>query len=116
MELKKVEALKGTKSEQNLNLIMLYVIIKNTWKLYIFWEVDLKKNIFDLFLEKILNVPLWIKQAIYLRLAKEMQEYDCEDFLIVQIIMKYYPNAGFISSALCYWFIGIKIVLWKYIL
>lgn len=41
----------------------------------------MKKNIFDLFLEKILNVPLWIKQAIYLRLAKEMQEYDCEDFL-----------------------------------
>ena len=41
----------------------------------------MKKNIFYLFFEKILNVPLWIKQVIYLRLAKEMQEYECEDFL-----------------------------------
>ncbi len=41
----------------------------------------MKKNIFDLFVEKILNVPLWIKQAIYLKLVKEMQEYECEDFL-----------------------------------
>ena len=41
----------------------------------------MKANIFDLFIEKILNVPLWIKQVIYLKLAKIMQEYECEDFL-----------------------------------
>ena len=41
----------------------------------------MKKNIFELFLEKVLNVPLWIKQVMYLKLAKEMQNYDCEDFL-----------------------------------
>lgn len=41
----------------------------------------MRKNLFDLFLDKILTVPLWIKQAIYLKLAKEMREYACEDFL-----------------------------------
>ena len=41
----------------------------------------MKKNILDLFFEKILNVPFWIKQVIYLRLSKEMQEMSCEDFL-----------------------------------
>ena len=41
----------------------------------------MKKNIFELFLEKVLSVPLWIKQVIYLRLEKEMQSYDCEEFL-----------------------------------
>ena len=41
----------------------------------------MKKNIFELFLEKVLNVPFWIKQVMYLKLAKEMQNYDCEDFL-----------------------------------
>ncbi len=42
----------------------------------------MKKNLFDLFLEKVLNVPLWIKQAIFLRLAKEMKDYSCEEFLL----------------------------------
>ena len=41
----------------------------------------MKKNIFDLFLEKVLSVPLWIKQVIYLKLEKEMQSYDCDEFL-----------------------------------
>lgn len=41
----------------------------------------LRKNIFDLFLEKIYNLPLWIKQVLYLKLVEEMQDYDCEDFL-----------------------------------
>lgn len=42
----------------------------------------LKKNIFDLFLEKVLNIPFWIKQVIYLKLLKEMQENYCDDFLL----------------------------------
>ncbi len=41
----------------------------------------MKKNILDLFLEKALNVPLWVKQVIYLKLSKEMQTLACEDFL-----------------------------------
>jgi uncharacterized protein YdcH (DUF465 family) len=41
----------------------------------------LRKNIFELFLDKVLNVPLWIKQVLYLKLVKEMQHYNCEDFL-----------------------------------
>lgn len=42
----------------------------------------MKKNLFDLFLEKVLTVPLWIKQVIYLKLAQEMRENACEDFLL----------------------------------
>ena len=41
----------------------------------------MKKNILDLFLEKVLNVPLWIKQVIYLKLGNEMREMACDEFL-----------------------------------
>lgn len=41
----------------------------------------MKRNIFELFLEKAFNVPLWIKQVMYLKLAKEMCDNFCEDFL-----------------------------------
>ena len=41
----------------------------------------MKKNIFDLFLEKIFIVPLWVKQVIYLRLRKIMEENLCKEFL-----------------------------------
>lgn len=44
-------------------------------------EVDLKKNIFDLFLDKVLTVPFWVRQVIYLKLAQEMREKSCENFL-----------------------------------
>ncbi len=44
-------------------------------------EVDLKKNIFDLFLDKVLTVPFWVRQVIYLKLAQEMKEKACENFL-----------------------------------
>ncbi len=41
----------------------------------------MKQNIFNLFLDKILNVPLWIKQVIYLKLEQEMKEMACDNFL-----------------------------------
>lgn len=41
----------------------------------------MKKNIFDLFLDKVFNVPFWVKQVLYLKLSKEMQENYCKDFL-----------------------------------
>lgn len=34
-----------------------------------------------MFLNKVFNVPFWIKQVMYLKLAEEMQEKSCEDFL-----------------------------------
>ena len=49
----------------------------------------MKKNILDLFLEKVLDVPLWIKQVIYLKLEKEMKELSCDNFL------KEHPNVIF---------------------
>lgn len=41
----------------------------------------MKKNIFKLFLDKAFNVPFWIKQVMYLKLAEEMKTYECENFL-----------------------------------
>lgn len=41
----------------------------------------MKRNIFDLFLQKTLSLPFWIKQVLYLKLAKEMQDNYCENFL-----------------------------------
>lgn len=41
----------------------------------------MKKNIFELFLDKVFNVPLWIKQVMYIKLSQEMKEHACEDFL-----------------------------------
>lgn len=41
----------------------------------------MRQNIFKLFLDKAFNVPLWIKQVMYLKLVDVMQEYACEDFL-----------------------------------
>lgn len=38
-------------------------------------------NIFDLFLKKIINIPLWVKQILYIRLLVEMRENFCEDFV-----------------------------------
>ena len=45
------------------------------------YEVVLKINIFDMFLEKIFNVPLWIKQVIYIKLADYMRENSCKNFI-----------------------------------
>lgn len=41
----------------------------------------MRNNIFTLFLNKVLNVPFWVKQVMYLKLSDEMREYACEDFL-----------------------------------
>ena len=44
-------------------------------------EGVLKKNIFNIFTDKLLSVPFWVKQVLYLKLAKEMQDNCCENFL-----------------------------------
>lgn len=41
----------------------------------------MKKNICDLFFEKVFNVPFWIKQVIYLKLSEEMKANCCKEFL-----------------------------------
>ena len=41
----------------------------------------MKKNLFELFLDKIMDVPLWIKQVLYIKLVQEMRENYCETFL-----------------------------------
>lgn len=41
----------------------------------------MRNNIFTLFLNKVLSVPFWVKQVMYLKLAEEMHETACEDFL-----------------------------------
>ena len=44
-------------------------------------EAVLRKSIFNIFTDKLLSVPFWIKQVLYLKLAKEMQDKFCENFL-----------------------------------
>lgn len=41
----------------------------------------MRNNVLTLFLNKILSVPFWIKQIMYLKLADEMREQACEEFL-----------------------------------
>ena len=41
----------------------------------------MRKNIFEIFLNKVFNVPFWVKQVMYLKLAQEMQETCCYNFL-----------------------------------
>lgn len=41
----------------------------------------MKKNIFDLYLEKVLQLPLWVKQVIYVKLKEDMQKHNCSEFL-----------------------------------
>lgn len=44
-------------------------------------EEALKNNIYNKFIKKILDLPLWIKQILYLQLTKDMQNNFCERFL-----------------------------------
>ncbi len=41
----------------------------------------MKKNIFDLYLEKVRELPLWVKQVMYVKLKEDLQKYNCVDFL-----------------------------------
>ena len=41
----------------------------------------MKNNIYNNFINKILDFPLWIKQILYLKLSKDMQNNSCEKFL-----------------------------------
>lgn len=42
----------------------------------------MKKNIFNLFLSKLLEYPLWVKQVVYLKLHHNMQNYHCERYIV----------------------------------
>ena len=42
----------------------------------------MKKNLFELFMGKLLAYPLWVKQAVYYRLYLNMKENYCERFVI----------------------------------
>lgn len=41
----------------------------------------MKKNIFDLYLEKVKMLPLWAKQVLYVKLKEDMQKHNCAEFL-----------------------------------
>ena len=41
----------------------------------------MKKNILENFLNKVFEVPLWVKQVMYIKLSKEMKKLGCEEFL-----------------------------------
>lgn len=41
-------------------------------------EADLNKNNLELFIDKVLHFPLWVKQAVYLNLAKDFKNDTCQ--------------------------------------
>ena len=42
----------------------------------------MNRNIFKMFLNKFMSYPLWVKQVVYYRLWQNMQENNCEKFII----------------------------------
>lgn len=42
----------------------------------------MKKNIFNLFVNKLIEYPLWVKQVVYLKLYQNMRNYHCERFIV----------------------------------
>lgn len=48
-------------------------------------EVFVKRNIFKLFINKLLAYPLWVKQAVYYRLYQNMKENYCERYIVKNI-------------------------------
>ena len=55
----------------------------------------MKKNIFDLFINRILNVPLWIKQVLFVELSKDMAKNCCENYLKENLFSIYAPILTF---------------------
>ncbi len=41
----------------------------------------MKKNVFDYYMNKLLELPLWVKQVIYVKLKEDMQKNGCAEFL-----------------------------------
>lgn len=41
----------------------------------------LKKNIFELYLAKLTELPLWVKQVLYIKLKEDMEKNCCAEFL-----------------------------------
>ena len=62
-------------------LITVEIYILTCYNTSIGFEVVLKRNILNLFIKKIFNVPLWIKQVMFITLFKEMKEIACEKLL-----------------------------------
>ena len=48
-------------------------------------EVVVKRNLFKLFINKLLAYPLWVKQVVYYRLYQNMKENYCERYIIKNI-------------------------------
>lgn len=44
-------------------------------------EWQLKKNVFKLYLAKFMELPLWVKQAFYVKLKENISKYNCASFL-----------------------------------
>ena len=41
-------------------------------------EADLKKNNLELYIEKLLTAPFWIKQAVYFKLSEDLKDDNCD--------------------------------------
>lgn len=57
------------------------------------------KNILAIFLDKLLDFPLWVKQIIYLRLYKNLEAYLSEDFIKTREEDVFHLNVPILSFA-----------------
>ena len=61
----------------------------------------MRQNIFEIFLNKVFNVPLWIRHVMYLKLMDEMQNQHFEDFIRThkdELFSTYVPTLTFIGK------------------
>lgn len=58
----------------------------------------MRKKLFEMFIEKIMSFPLWVRQILYLRLARDMRANLCEEFIrtnATNILALYSPTLTF---------------------
>lgn len=61
----------------------------------------MKKNLFEIFIARIMSFPLWVRQIIYVRLAMDMRKNLCEEFIrsnVSKILALYSPILTFEGS------------------
>lgn len=61
----------------------------------------MKKNIFNLFLNKLLEYPLWVKQVVYWKLFQDMRNNHCERYVITHsdmLFSTYVPTVTFVGK------------------
>lgn len=58
----------------------------------------MKKNIFNIFIDKLIEYPLWVKQVVFLKLYRNMRSFYCDRYIINhsdKLFSTYVPTVTF---------------------